>query len=395
MIARENVPDELTRVRRWVTWRYHVRDGKRTKRPDQRTNDAREWLPFEAAIVDANQSCADGIGFVLGAGFVGVDIDSCITDDGELTNLARDALESLNTYAERSPSGRGIHLILRATFPEHSRNDRKRGLEIYDGTNARFFTITGARFTDATEVAGGADIQDAFEAFCARYPRSQAQLQSIPILSSDASSSLTDATVLALLFEAKNAPKARRLFGDGEWSACGYRSQSEADLALIRMLRFYTRDSAQLDRLFRASALMRGKWDERHGAQTYGAMTIAKAIAQGGPCHGSRRKRAAIASKPFTVRPEWFTPGMGEAQIRLVLAIARRLDADGTARVRRSELSAELSVTERNVTKIVGQVKAAGVMAFDVDREGYVFHFRGASLYDASPASGRGDRDAA
>jgi putative DNA primase/helicase len=395
MIACENVPEELAREHRWVTWRYHVRDGKRTKRPDQRTNDAHAWLSFEAAIANADRSRADGIGFVLGSGFVGIDIDRCIADDGELSSLAHDALESLDTYAERSPSGRGIHLILRVTFPEHSRNDRERGLEIYDGTKARFFTVTGARFTDATEVASGVYIQDAFEAFCARYPRSQTRLRTIPVQLSNDSPNLSDAAVLALLFKAKNASRARRLFNAGEWSACGYRSQSEADLALIRMLRFYTRDSAQLDRLFRGSKLMRSKWDERHGAQTYGALTIAKAIVQGGPCYGSRRKRPAIASKPFTVRPEWFPPGMGELQMRLVLAIARRSDTNGTARVRRSELSAELGITERNVTKVVGQAKAAGVVAFEVDRGGYAFHLLGASLLDAPPTNERGKRDAA
>lgn len=47
-------------------------------------------------------------------------------------------------------------------------------------------------------------------------------------------------------------------------------------------LAFWTsRDEAQMDQLFRASALMRDKWDTVHGADgaTDGQMTIAKAIA--------------------------------------------------------------------------------------------------------------------
>lgn len=34
----------------------------------------------------------------------------------------------------------------------------------------------------------------------------------------------------------------------------------------------------QIDRLFRASAMLRPKWDEQRGAHTYGELTIAKAL---------------------------------------------------------------------------------------------------------------------
>ena len=46
------------------------------------------------------------------------------------------------------------------------------------------------------------------------------------------------------------------------------------------MIAFWTKDPAQIDRIFRLSGLMRGKWDERHSSdgRTYGEMTIAKAI---------------------------------------------------------------------------------------------------------------------
>jgi hypothetical protein len=50
-------------------------------------------------------------------------------------------------------------------------------------------------------------------------------------------------------------------------------------MALCCLLAFWTRkDPARIDRLFRESRLMREKWDEQHGAQTYGQMTIARAI---------------------------------------------------------------------------------------------------------------------
>jgi putative DNA primase/helicase len=57
-----------------------------------------------------------------------------------------------------------------------------------------------------------------------------------------------------------------------------YPSPSEADLALCDILAFYTQNSAQIDRIFRRSGLLREKWDESRGESTYGGMTIQKAL---------------------------------------------------------------------------------------------------------------------
>lgn len=53
---------------------------------------------------------------------------------------------------------------------------------------------------------------------------------------------------------------------------------SAADMALCSMLAFWTRVPEQIDRIFRTSGLMRDKWDERHGRDTYGNITIQKAL---------------------------------------------------------------------------------------------------------------------
>src|SRR5262249_6487500 len=64
---------------------------------------------------------------------------------------------------------------------------------------------------------------------------------------------------------------------DGKWQD-DFPSQSEADSSLVFRLAFFTKDAAQIDRIFRRSGLMRDKWDERHGEQTYGQLTIARAL---------------------------------------------------------------------------------------------------------------------
>jgi DNA-binding transcriptional ArsR family regulator len=84
---------------------------------------------------------------------------------------------------------------------------------------------------------------------------------------------LSDDEVLELCRKAHNAAKFAGLFYDGDTSGYGG-DDSAADCALVGILAFYTADGDQLDRLFRRSALMRPKWDERRGATTYGQRTI-------------------------------------------------------------------------------------------------------------------------
>ncbi len=65
----------------------------------------------------------------------------------------------------------------------------------------------------------------------------------------------------------------------GEWQGLGYPSHSEADEGLCGILVHKVGPNVELiDRVFRSSGLMRDKWDEVHGAQTYGQATIARVL---------------------------------------------------------------------------------------------------------------------
>ena len=87
---------------------------------------------------------------------------------------------------------------------------------------------------------------------------------------------LSDNEVITKASASKNGDKFRRLW-HGDIS--GYKSQSEADAALLAILAFWcSGDREQMDRLFRQSCLMRDKWDEYRGADTYGNISIGKAV---------------------------------------------------------------------------------------------------------------------
>jgi putative DNA primase/helicase len=80
---------------------------------------------------------------------------------------------------------------------------------------------------------------------------------------------------------ARNGAKFTRLWM-GDLSEYGG-DHSRADAALCVLLAVYTRgDAERMDRLFRASALYRPKWDRPSGGSTYGRRTIAAALAVAG-----------------------------------------------------------------------------------------------------------------
>lgn len=138
----DNIPIELKEQNRWVLYRLYwdEKRGKYDKKPfNARTggmaqsNNPNTWCGYETAlqVVDLY----DGLGFMLGGGIFGVDIDGVEVRD----LVVNEVLTTLNSYAEISPSGQGIHVICLGKKPEGA--CRKANFECYD--KGRFFTVTG------------------------------------------------------------------------------------------------------------------------------------------------------------------------------------------------------------------------------------------------------------
>jgi hypothetical protein len=279
------IPSDLKAHPHWVLWRTEQRDGKPTKVPYSATLAGRAacdrpstWTSFGQALARFNEGGYDGLGFVFTkqTGFVGVDLDKCLNrETGQLSAEASVIVQTLNSYTERSPSGAGLHVILRGAVPPGG--NRKGQIEIYD--HGRYFTVTGDHIpgTPATIEERTADLQvvhaDVF--YHAQNNRH------LPASAHPTSASLSDQELIARACSARNGHKFDRLFrGDID----GYASQSEADLALCQHLCFWTGgDKVEMDRLFRQSGLSRDKWDEKHfsDGRTYGEETLEKAVTNG------------------------------------------------------------------------------------------------------------------
>lgn len=91
----------------------------------------------------------------------------------------------------------------------------------------------------------------------------------------------------------RNGAAIRALL-DGDASAQGG-DHSSADMALCNHLAFWCAgDEARMDRIFRASGLMRDKWDSGRGGTTYGRQTIERAVANATEFYRPRQLRGPV-----------------------------------------------------------------------------------------------------
>lgn len=227
------------------------------------------WATFEEAV-QASASY-DGIGFEFhNNGVVGVDLDRVIDPETGIADpAALEAVERLNSYTEYSPSGTGLHIYVRGKIPVNGRKGGAR--EMYQAK--RYFTVTGKPFGDVRPLADRS--KEIVELFAEWFPDKSAPMPQKS--TSSAPIDLSDAELITKIKRSKNGALFSALWDD--WETSGYKSHSEADIALCNILAFWTgNDADRMDRLFRSSSLMRQKWDRRQSGSTYGAITIQNAI---------------------------------------------------------------------------------------------------------------------
>jgi putative DNA primase/helicase len=264
----EQIPAELIAERRWLVWKYLPRTGqpKPSKVPFAVTtgqaadpSDPGTWTTFEEAVAAVKAGPYSGIGFALGDGWMGIDLDNVDSDNAEAMRVISD----VTSYTEVSPSGNGFHVLVRGAKPVGpNKGVLPTGgeVEVYD--SGRYFTVTGQRVGPWTSVEERAA---EIAALCARLlpPKPKVERTSPPAVTPP----MSDDEILERSRAASNGAKFERLWR-GDTSEYD-RDESRADSALARLLSFYTQDRNQIERLMRESALVRPKWDERRGATTW------------------------------------------------------------------------------------------------------------------------------
>jgi hypothetical protein len=259
------IPDAMKTYRQWIVWRYEETDGDKptkvpysphTARPAS-VNEPSDWGTFAECVHIATaypHSCS-GIGFVLTEHdpFAFIDLDApkrkpthtdaeFATEAAKVMERQRYVFQEFDSYAEMSPSGNGLHIIVNGALP----HGRKRGsIEVY--SSQRYMTMTGNVYRDAP-------IRDYNELLNTLWE----QMGPPPNLQSHAMGldpeKDTDARVIEIATNAKNGEKFQDLYFAGNWQKY-YPSQSEADFALVDIIAHYTNNRTQVQRIFLTSKL--------------------------------------------------------------------------------------------------------------------------------------------
>lgn len=263
------IPAELRAYPQWVVWRLEWREGddKHEKKPTKvpyipRPNGGKasvsnpaDWGTFEQ-VCAAPMHVADvicefgspvvsysGIGFVFSDNdpFTGIDLDDT-HGDREAWDRQFKIFREFNSYSELSPSGEGLHIIVKGDVPGGGR--RRAAIEVY--SRERYFTMTGKVHHDAP-------IAERQELLTVLYEQMGGKPEEFQY-ADDKPATMADEDILVMARSAQNGEKFSALY-DGDWHSLYGGDQSRADFALVDILGFYSRNKEQVRRMFMASQL--------------------------------------------------------------------------------------------------------------------------------------------
>ena len=230
------------------------------------------------------------VGFLLTDAdpFLVIDLDGAIDEHGTVSEWAGQVIAHFGSYTEVSLSGRGVHIFILGMVPDRycgvpgnirpKLDAERHEAEVYQAD--RFMICTGDVLDGC--IATIENRQDELDDFCDRFMTDGTMVEPKPPPRS-APVSLDDQRIIELASAARNGPLFDRLMA-GDTSGHGA-DDSAADLALCNLLAFWTgRDPSQMDRMFRASGLMREKWNR----PDYSSRTIQLAIASAHDSFGDR-----------------------------------------------------------------------------------------------------------
>jgi len=294
-IRNESLLTEYQDENCWLCWRYKENDDAEKPRKvpvDPRTEriadgtDPAVWTDYNTAqtCYDQDKSDISGLGVALGFGdLVGVDLDNCRNSKtGDVEEWAKDIVETLDSYAEVSPSGTGLHVLVEGALPNDARNRQKdiastlsrfdeAEIEIYDST--RYFTFTGdhVKGTPTSIKSRPSELLNIHDEYVGTEDNRGESSTSEP----ETDLNLNDEELLERAKDAENGDTFERLW-NGDTSLYD-NDHSRADMALLQHLAYWTQcDPQQMERMFSQSGLgRRDKWRDR---EDYRERTIRKAV---------------------------------------------------------------------------------------------------------------------
>lgn len=144
--------ETLKLLPQWVFYKNEVKKegekpAKMPKCPhtgyNAKSTDKTTWASFLEAVRAKKRYQGDGLGWVFAedAGIVGIDLDNCIDEAGQVEEWAAKIVDTFRSYTEISPSGHGLHIFVYGAIPKALGPVPGGKIEMY--SRDRYFTVTG------------------------------------------------------------------------------------------------------------------------------------------------------------------------------------------------------------------------------------------------------------
>ena len=259
---RENVPKEMLEQEKWVAvrTRYDREKGKLNKfLLNCKTGKAAEsdnpetWTDFESACKYARANGGVALAYALDGKdkICCVDIDGCIDNDGNLSELSQDFLsKSGKTFAEYSVSGRGIHIWGKTDGADIRTFSKGGDFEFYQ--KSHFITMTGNMCRKGElENLDNKPIMREIKEKCER--RTEWKGQGVGLAGI---SRMSDRDVVEKAMKSKGGENFTALYNGVDLKG----NHSNSDMALMSRLSFWCNgDKEQMLRIFATSGLYRAE----------------------------------------------------------------------------------------------------------------------------------------
>ncbi len=270
------IPRDLRKLDQWVCFTI-TPDGNKIAYTPGTSNQAAsnrptEWRSYKEALADVKSGKRQHLGFAFASTdpFTFIDLDDIENEEQQ------EVFERINTYAQRSVSGRGVHLIARGSFEGQGRHPNKPHAGIFK--EGRFCLMTGDVLPNRTEIL---DVPDGY-------------LQTVHTW---LSGGVVNAKSVRLNEDPPEIPNATiyrwgcDVFGRkyhemscGRWDQFEeyFHDHSTADYAFIAMLCDLTESDPQVRNLFYLSAMWNEERENKkaaHGPDGYVNRSIKKARA--------------------------------------------------------------------------------------------------------------------
>ncbi len=206
--------------------------------------DPATWCSFGDAVAFATNEPErfNGIGFVFTDSdpYAGIDIDGHGGDQYRQL-VGQRIIAAFESYTEISPSGNGLHIIVRGCIS----GSRRAGIEAY--SSGRFFTFTGNVFR-ALPIAD-------YGPLLLELQKDLKPTRRVLTLLNEQAQTESDEAIIQRMLGAKNNDKIRRLInGDGSAIGSGSdQSGSAIDLAIVNSIQFYSKNVEQIERIWRST----------------------------------------------------------------------------------------------------------------------------------------------